>query len=149
MTKCDEYLEDPDAHAAHLETCADCRAVFEELDGDVEVETRPLSLDALPLAPWEGASHRPWGLVFAAAVAALVLAATLFLVSGQSPVAGVWRAALSSVSPFEFAWNIASHLGGALRNAPLTFQIGIAVSFFAVNTVLFLLLRRAPKGIDA
>ncbi|HEX7151476.1 MAG TPA: hypothetical protein VF618_08320 [Thermoanaerobaculia bacterium] len=149
MTTCDHYLEDPEAHAAHLDTCAECREMFGELDAELELPVRPVQLDALPLAPWEGASHRPWGLVAAAALAALALAATLFLVSGQSPIAGIWRGAASSFSPFEFAWNVANHAGGALRAAPRVFQIAVVISFFAVNTLLFLLLRRAPKGIDA
>ena len=31
---CEEYLEDPEANAAHLESCAVCRALDEELDAD-------------------------------------------------------------------------------------------------------------------
>jgi len=36
-----------------------------------------------------------------------------------------------------------------VRNAPTTWQITIGVLFVIVNTVLVLLLRRAPRGIDA
>ena len=38
--------------------------------------------------------------------------------------------------------------GGALHKAPMAWHVAIAVSFVAINTILFLLLRRAPKGID-
>jgi hypothetical protein len=37
----------------------------------------------------------------------------------------------------------------AVRNAPLTWQVTIGVLFVVVNTILVLLLRRAPRGIDA
>jgi hypothetical protein len=30
----------------------------------------------------------------------------------------------------------------------MAWHVAIAVSFVAINTILFLLLRRAPKGID-
>ena len=35
---CDEYFEDPEKNAAHLESCAACRAMTEELDAPIEVE---------------------------------------------------------------------------------------------------------------
>jgi hypothetical protein len=37
----------------------------------------------------------------------------------------------------------------AVRTAPLTWQVTIGVLFIVVNTILVLLLRRAPRGIDA
>lgn len=147
-TNCEQYLEDPEAHAAHLETCAECRAMFGELDAEVEVAPRPLQLDALPMANWEGASHRTWPLVIAGAVSVLVLAMVLFLASGISPLKGIARAISSTFPSIELLMNVTSIAGGALHNAPVTWHIAIAVSFVLINTVLLLLLRRSPKGID-
>ena len=95
---CEDYFDDPEKNAAHLETCTLCRALDENV-GTLDIEPRPLSvgIDALPLATWEGAAHRTWPLVAAGAVSVLVT---------------------------------------------------IAVLFVFINTLLFLLLRRAPRGID-
>ena len=38
--------------------------------------------------------------------------------------------------------------GDAVQHAPAGLQIALVVSFLVVNTVFYLLLRRAPKGID-
>ena len=40
------------------------------------------------------------------------------------------------------------YVGDGFQHAPATLQIGVAISFLLVNTLLFVLLRRAPKGID-
>jgi RNA polymerase sigma factor (sigma-70 family) len=74
---CEEYLQDPEANAAHVESCAECRAFEDDLALPIEVQHRPMSVDALPLASWEGASHRTWPLVGAGFVAALTLAIVL------------------------------------------------------------------------
>ena len=63
---CQRALEDPEANAEHLRECAECRAVFDALG--VEVDAKPLPVGEMPLASWEGASHRPWGLIGAAAI---------------------------------------------------------------------------------
>lgn len=140
---CEDYLEDPEANAAHLASCAACRAIDEELSVPVvEAPARPIALDALPLAPWEGASHRTWPLVAAGVVAMLILATVLFVAAGVSSIGGVANAMVSEVPPVEGLLKFFMHTGTAL-GAPI-----VAVLFIAINTILFLLLRRAPKGFD-
>ncbi len=104
-----------------------------------------MAVDALPLAAWEGATYRSWGLVIGGAVVVIALALGLFLVAGSSPMAAV-RAALPSLEIISAGVKLAS---GAVQNAPVRWQVGIAVAFVVVNTLFFLLLRRAPKGLDA
>ncbi|HEV7237655.1 MAG TPA: hypothetical protein VGQ36_00320 [Thermoanaerobaculia bacterium] len=135
---CEEYLQDPDANTVHLESCANCRALEEELGLPVDVQHRPLRVDALPLASWEGASHRTWPLVGAGLVAALTLAIVLSAYAGISPMTVV-----SSSMPSLDALLTFLQLTGRAIGAPL-----VAVLFVAINTILFLLLRRAPKGVD-
>ncbi|HEY0139273.1 MAG TPA: hypothetical protein VGF48_00175 [Thermoanaerobaculia bacterium] len=151
-TDCERYLEDPEAHAAHPETCADCRAfadaVSGELDTPLEIEPRPLRLEELPMAGWEGARHRTWPLVIAGALSVLVLAMVLFLAAGISPARGIARAVASEFPSVELLMNVSRLASGTLHNAPVTWHIVIAISFVVINTVLFLLLRRSPKGID-
>ncbi len=134
---CDEYLNDPEANAAHLETCEVCR-VMESNDLDVHVEPRPMNLDALPLAPWEGASHRTWPLVGAGVVAAVTLLIVLSAAAGVSPVDAI----SSSLPPIDALMAFLQLTGRAI-GGPL-----IAVLFVVINTILFFLLRRAPKGAD-
>ena len=145
---CEDYLQDPEGNAAHLESCAECRAIAMELDEEIAVQPRPISLDALPMASWEGASHRTWPLVAAGVTAMAILAAVLFLAAGISPLKGIARAVTSSVPSVGLMVNLSELAGGALHKAPAMWHVAIAVSFLAINTILFLLLRRAPKGID-
>jgi cation transport ATPase len=148
-TTCEQYFEDPEAHEAHAETCAACRAMFEELDAElIDLPARPIAIDALPMASWEGAAHRTWPLVVAGAISVLILAAILFLAAGISPLRGIVRAAASSIPSVEFLMSLSNLAGGALHNAPVAWHIAIAVSFVVINTLLFLLLRRSPKGMD-
>lgn len=135
---CDEYLQDPEANAAHLETCAECRALEEDLAMPVDVQHRPLNVDALPMAPWEGASHRTWPLVVAGLVAALTLAIVLSAAANVSPVHAVRQSLPSMEALLTFLQLTGRAIGGPL----------VAVLFVAINTILFLLLRRAPKGVD-
>ena len=134
---CDEYLNDPEANAAHLATCEVCR-VMESDDLDVTVEPRPMNLDALPLAPWEGASHRTWPLVGAGVVASVTLLIVLSAAAGVSPLAAV----SSSLPPVDALMAFLQLTGRAI-GGPV-----VAVLFLVINTLLFLLLRRAPKGAD-
>lgn len=139
---CEEYLEDPEAHAAHLETCADCRAIDEALAEDLalplEIEARPLRVDALPLASWEGASHRTWPLVGAGFVSALTLAIVLSAYAGISPMTVVTSSMPSLDALLTFLDLTRRAIGGPL----------VAVLFVVINTILYFLLRRAPKGVD-
>lgn len=135
---CEEYLNDPEANAAHLESCEVCRAIEEDLGDSVPVAPRPLNLDALPLAPWEGASHRTWPLVAAGAVASLTLLIVLSAAAGVSPLDAV-----SSSLPSVQALLTFLQLTGRAIGGPL-----VAVLFVVINAILFLLLRRAPKGVD-
>lgn len=137
---CDQYLEDPEAHAAHAETCETCGALFEALNAgdDVDVQSRPIRVEALPMATWEGASHRTWPLVIAGAVSVLILAVVLWVATGLSPVATV----TSAVPPPAAITKMLQLTGRALGG---TF---VAVLFVLINSLLFVLLRRAPKGID-
>ncbi|MGN6186236.1 MAG: hypothetical protein ACTHQM_21605 [Thermoanaerobaculia bacterium] len=144
---CDDYLQDPETYAAHLETCATCRAMFEELDIDLPIQHRPIDVNALPLANWEGASQRTWPLVAAGLLAVIVLASVLFIAAGTSPLRGIAKALVSAVPSLDLMVNLSQLAGGALHNAPVVWHVAIAVSFVLINTVLFLLLRRSPKGV--
>ena len=144
---CEDYFEDPVKNAAHLESCALCRALDSDDDG-VEIEHRPLNVDALPLATWEGATHRTWPLVAVGAVSVLVLAIALFLAAGTPPLRGIAHAVTSSFTSFEAASRFIQLLGSGLHSAPMLVHVTIAVLFVFINTLLFLLLRRAPRGID-
>jgi hypothetical protein len=146
---CEDYFEDPEKNAAHLETCSLCRALDENV-GTLEstLRTRPLNLDALPLATWEGAAHRTWPLVAVGAVSVLVLAIALFLAAGTPPLRGIARAVTSSVTSFEAASKFFQLFGSGLHSAPMLVHVTIAVLFLFINTLLFVLLRRAPRGID-
>lgn len=146
---CEDYLENPEKHAAHLETCTVCRALDENV-GTLDIQPRalPLRLDALPMASWEGASHRTWPLVAVGAVSVLVLAMALFLAAGTPPLRGIARAVTSSVTSFEAATKFFQLFGSGLHSAPALVHVTIAVLFVFINTLLFVLLRRAPRGID-
>ena len=143
---CERYLADPETHAAHLEKCAECAALFGPQD--LPYEHKPVDVESLPLAPWEGASHRPWALVGGGALALLVIAAALFFAAGVAPMSGIAGAIGSGLPPVEIAKVLLSHVGTAAQHAPAGWQIAVGVLFVIVNTVLFYLLRRAPKGID-
>lgn len=139
---CEEYFRDPEGNAGHLRSCELCRATIEELDAEVEVEPRPVNVDALPLAPWEGARHRTWPLVAAGFAAVLVLATVLFYAAGVSSPAEVYHAVFTGLPPVDAVVRVLQLTGRGLG-----FPI-VVLLFVVINTVLFLLLRRSPKGID-
>jgi predicted anti-sigma-YlaC factor YlaD len=139
---CQRTLEDPEANAAHLAECEECRALFDTLG--LAVDEQPIAVDALPLAPWEGASHRAWPLV-AGGVALIGIAVALCIALGAHPVEILQRALVPTVDTYGLIAGYAE----ALRQASIAWQIGFGVLFVAVNAALVLLLRRAPKGIDA
>lgn len=138
---CQRYLEDPEANASHPDTCAEC-AFFAEIGADVA--RRPVVIQSLPLAPWEGARHRAWPLVLGIALAVLAIAAAVFAAAGTTP-AQVMRRVFPNL---DLILSMVRLLGDGVQHAPAGLQIAIGVSFLVVNTVFFLLLRRAPKGID-
>lgn len=131
---CEEYLEDPEGNASHLASCAICTALEEE----IEVRHQPLSINALPLAPWEGARYRTWPLVGAGLLALFTLAIVLSAAAEVSPLTAV-TASIPSVQALLTFFQ----LTGRAMGAPV-----VAVLFVVINSVLFLLLRRAPKGAD-
>jgi hypothetical protein len=145
---CEEYLENPEEHVRHLESCPLCSAMTEDLDGTIDIEPRALSIDALPMATWEGATFRPWPLVAAGFSAVVILAVALFLAAGTPPLRGFARAIASTVTSFDAATEFFQLFGDGLHSAPALVHVTIAVLFVVINTILFLLLRRAPKGID-
>ena len=138
---CLRYLEDPDANAGHLAECAECRALF----GETDVATKPLSLSALPMAPWEGASHRAWPIVAVSAVAALAVAAILCFAAGLTPM----QIVADVIASMQARRTTVMNLAGVVRDASPMAQVAFAASFLAVNGLLIALLRRAPRGIDA
>jgi hypothetical protein len=145
---CEAYLQDPDQHETHLETCVTCRELFAELDAEVAVTPRPIAVDSLPLAAWEGASHRTWPLVAAGFAAISILAVALFIAAGTPPLRGIARAVASSFTSFEAASKFFQLFGNGLHSAPAVVHVTVGVLFVAINSLLFILLRRAPKGID-
>lgn len=142
---CQQYLENPEANAGHLRDCAECRAMEEGLRLEVEAKPVSVNVDELPLAGWEEASHRPWPLVALGAVGALALAVALFALAGMSPVVAM----SSEMGQLDVLRDILRMTSTAVHNAPTTWQVTIGVLFVVVNTILVLLLRRAPRGIDA
>jgi hypothetical protein len=140
---CERYIEDPEANAAHLETCEACRELFGELDAPAAAH-RPISVDALPLAAWEGASHRSWPLVVAGALLLIGIATALFAVAGISP-----RVLIMQLPSRDVMASVINGGGAFVQNAPRGWQIGIGIGFLVVNTILYVLLRRSPRGVDA
>ena len=140
---CQRYLEEPEANAEHLRDCAECRAVFDALG--LEVEGAPLAVGELPLAPWEGASHRPWELIAACAISILALSIVFFVYAGTSPLSVL----SSEMTRLQAMREILRLTSSAVRTAPLVWQVTIGILFVVVNTILVLLLRRAPRGFDA
>jgi hypothetical protein len=148
---CQRYLEDPELHGAHLDECADCRSLFATLDDADALQHEGMagvSLDTLPLAAWEGASHRAWPLVIGGALLLAALAIALFTMAGVSPATGFSSAVTTNVPNVGSALTTAHLVGDALQHAPAVWQIGLAVAFIAVNALFIALLRRAPRGVD-
>jgi hypothetical protein len=137
-----EFLQDPELHAAHLESCEECRALVQTLDA--RVPEGAVTLDRLPLAAWEGAAYKSWP--FIAIASAIVAGAAIVLCH----MAGVSPLKVMALDASINSWRaILSVLTGALQRAPLGVQILFGLAFVAVNSILFVLLRRPPRGIDA
>lgn len=158
MNACERYRSDPEAHAPHLEACEECRALTVELER-VEAHVAELSLEPradfhqeltsrLPLAPWEGARYRSWGLVVAVLATLAILTLGAFLAAGVSPIRAA-GAVGSSLFPLASPWELATSFSALIAGAPTSFHITIGILFVVVNLVLVVLLRRPPKGYDA
>ena len=132
---CRRYAEDPEGNIAHLRACETCGAMYGK------VETKPVNIDSLPLAAWEGAGYRSWPLVIGGTLAVLAVALGLCAAAGLSPIA-----ALAIGLRYEGTRAAIAMIDQKLRPlGPLVF----ATLFIVVNSILVLLLRRAPRGIDA
>jgi hypothetical protein len=142
---CQRYLEDPEADPRHVETCGECRAVTAALAAKADIEPAPISLDALPLAPWEGSSHRAWPLVLGAAAVVIIIAFALCDAAGMSPL----HVAESSLASIDARRGLLRSASDWLRGAPAMWQAAFGLAFVVVNALLVVLLRRAPRGIDA
>src|SRR5439155_1012317 len=101
---------------------------YRELYGSVG--SRSLRVDALPLAPWEGASYRSWPLVIGGALALLAIAFALCAAAGISLMTIV-RAGMSAGVVRGYVTAGAD----ALRAASLIWQIAFGFAFILVNTV--------------
>jgi hypothetical protein len=130
------------AHPEHPAGCESCRAFAESL-GD-EVDVRPITVKTLPMAAWEGAAHRSWPLLIAAAGGLLIAAMAVLAVAGLSPL----ELFHGRVPSLDILMSMATMAGGAVQNAPRTWQVAILVGFVVINAIFVALLRRAPKGID-
>lgn len=156
---CDEYRENPERFAGHLAECADCREAAAQLDrldavlATDMVDTRPEFsgdlLDHLPIAPWEGASHRAWSLVGLVASILIVGAAALFSLGGISPVEGFRAVFSGSTSPVVGSLEAVGSVPTLLAHAPTKFHILLGIAFIIVNLLFIVLLRRTPRGYDA
>ena len=154
---CDRFMQDPEGERDHALSCADCSTVLRDLDRldsvleESKLETPSIAgrLGSVPVAPWEGASHRSWRLVVVA-LAVLTLSFTVaFLLAGISPLFGFVQAVKASLLPTFGLAKFAPGLPQVLADAPASVRFGIAVAFVVTNIALVLLLRRGPKGYDA
>jgi hypothetical protein len=75
----------------------------------------------------------------------LVLALAVCFAAGTS----VTRAVTSGAGSFEMIRDLVRMTGEAAPHAPAGWQIFVLIAFFVVNALLVVLLRRAPRGIDA
>ena len=139
---CRRYAEDPEAHEGHLAVCEKCREIDSALT--TRVRNRPLEIGALPLAPWEDAAYRSWPLVVAGAIVVLAIAWALCEAAGIS----LSRAIVTGMSSAQLRAAIPT-AADALRRASVVWQAAFGAAFIVINTLLVLLLRRAPRGIDA
>jgi hypothetical protein len=144
-SECQRYLEDPEANAAHLQTCAECRAVSAALAVKADVEPASIDVNALPLASWEGSSHRPWPLVLGITAVVIAIALALCDAAGLSPL----HVAESSLTSMEEGRRGLRIVTAWLSSAPVIFRVAFGAAFLIVNGLLIVLLRRSPRGMDA
>jgi hypothetical protein len=156
-TACDDFLDDPTAHEEHLRSCDSCRELVLELDkidrallegAMAEPSLGSFTAEALPLAPWEGARHRSWPLIFFVLAALFGAAVLLYVSAGVSPASGFRNVVTGNLLPLDTLIAAIRHVGSGLQHAPLAFHFLVGGSFLLVNLLFYLLLRRAPKGVD-
>ena len=156
-TACDLFLDDPTLHEEHLRSCSSCRDLVLELDridralleaSIVAPSLRAFGPEALPLAAWEGARDRSWPLVFFVLSALLGAAILLYTSAGVSPASGFRNVVAGDLLPLDTLIGALRHLGSGLQHAPLAFHLLVGGSFLLVNVLFYLLLRKAPKGVD-
>jgi len=149
---CERFRANPAGDPEHFEQCESCQRALDALDRELaeaaRIPTRPVAI-ALPLAPWEGASDRPWPLVAAFSLGVLALAAMLFMASGVSPLAGFLSAIQGSVFPRVGLLDAGVIFSKVLEQAPARVHAAVGVAFIAANFVLYRLLRRPARGYDA
>lgn len=146
--RCEAFLENPEQNPQHLAECESCRRLESGLSTPSRSDTRVASLlSRLPVASWEGASHRAWGVVGLIAALLIGAAAALFLMAGHSPLDG-FTAALRTLVPSFDVGSVTSSISELLENAPVGFHLFVATAFVVVNVVFVLLLRRPTKGYD-
>lgn len=113
---------------------------------DVEPLT-PILKERLPVAPWEGASHRAWLAPVVVGVTLMALAALVASATGANPfdmIAAIFRGAASSASEIP---DVASSLGTLVSTAPLELRAAVVAAFILINGLFALMLRRRPRGI--
>lgn len=147
---CQRYIEEPELSLEHVRTCKSCSrlaAGLEAPDPSFDLTSR-LGTVSLPLAPWEAARQRSWPLVAGLTLAVALIASVCFYLTGISPLDGFVQTVRQS-APSSLLYGAFLHLGNSLHEASMSFHLGLGISFVAVNLLLALLLRRAPKGLDA
>ena len=157
--ECEQFMEDPEKYAAHAADCPECAAFLEEMQR-VDAKLAELSVPPrgdlssrvgakLPVAPWEGATHRAWRPVVMVVTVIAALAVVFSIASGSS----LWSETLGLLK----VWM--TGIGGGLSLLKTTPQmlahtsmgvrITIVVLFVGINALFVAMLRRAPKGYDA
>jgi hypothetical protein len=159
MMDCEAYRREPEEHSSHLEQCEVCRQLVDADDevagriGTLHVEPEPAFAHSvatrLPVAPWEGASHRSWKLTLAAFGLVVLLATAAFLAAGISPLRGLAAAITGSLLPGLNPIEIFQSFSAIIATAPGSFHITVGILFVVVNLLLVFLLRRPPRGYDA
>lgn len=146
---CEAFLEAPENGEEHLRSCPSCRALAEELSGMDVAGSKGLTLDTLPLAPWEGAGHRSWTTVAVVGAAIAILALSGFVIAGVPPLRGLWHGMIGGMFPTLDPLKLLQAVSNFVRSAPVSFHVFIGIAFVVVNIVFVALLRRPPRGYDA